>query len=305
MSPAESPGEARDGVPTQIPVRPTDAPSAADAAPRLRPFALLGSELGTLFRRRRTIAMLVALAAIPVLIAIVVRITGAGSRGRGPAFLGSITDNGLFVAFTALVVCIPLFLPLTLGVVAGDTVAGEAGLGTLRYLLIAPAGRIRILAVKYAGVVVFSAAATAAIVLAGIGIGAILFPIGPVTLLSGDTTDAVGFVTRTALLAGYVAISLTGLGAIGLFISTLTTVPVGAMAATVVLAGASQIMDQLPQLDWLHPWLFTHYWLGFADLLRDPIVWDSYGQNAVLQLGYVVVFGALAYGRFATKDILS
>ncbi|MHA7985828.1 ABC transporter permease [Rathayibacter sp. CAU 1779] len=279
--------------------------SEEDVTPRLRPFALLGSELGTLFRRRRTIAMLIALVAVPVLIAVVVRVTGAGSRGGGPAFLGAITDNGLFVAFTALVVCIPLFLPLTLGVVAGDTVAGEAGLGTLRYLLIAPAGRLRILVVKYLGVVVFAVSATAAIVLAGIGIGAILFPIGPVTLLSGDTTDAVGFVVRTALLAGYVAISLTGLGAIGLFISTLTTVPVGAMAATVVLAGASQILDQLPQLDWLHPWLFTHYWLGFADLLRDPIVWDSYGENAVLQLGYIVVFGALAYGRFATKDILS
>jgi ABC-2 type transport system permease protein len=276
-----------------------------DARADRRAFALLGSELGMLFRRRRTIAMLVALAAIPVLIAVVVRITGAGSRDRGPAFLGAITDNGLFVAFTALVVCIPLFLPLTLGVVAGDTIAGEASLGTLRYLLIAPASRLRLLTVKYAGVLVFSVAATAAIVLAGVGIGALLFPIGPATLLSGDTTDAAGFTVRTVLLAGYVALSLTGLGAIGLFASSLTTVPVGAMAATVVLAGASQILDQLPQLDWLHPWLFTHYWLGFADLLRDPVVWDSYAQNALLQLGYVVVFGALAYGRFATKDILS
>lgn len=272
---------------------------------RLRPFALLGSELGTLFRRRRTIAMLAALAAVPVLIAIVVRVTNAGGGGRGPAFLGSITHNGLFVGFTALVVCVPLFLPLTLGVVAGDTIAGEAGHGTLRYLLVAPAGRVRLLAVKYAAVVVFALAATVVIVLAGVGIGALLFPVGPVTLLSGDTTDAGGFALRTALLAGYVALSLVGLGAIGLFISTLTTVPVGAMAATVVLAGASQILDQLPQLDWLHPWLFTHYWLGFGDLLRDPIVWDSYGQNALLQLGYVVVFGALAYARFASKDILS
>lgn len=281
------------------------AVTAAVPVPRRRVFALLGSELGTLFRRRRTIAMLVALAAVPVLIAVVVRVTGAGSSGRGPAFLGSITDNGLFVAFTALVVCIPLFLPLTLSVVAGDTIAGEAGLGTLRYLLVAPAGRLRLLGVKYVGVLAFSLAATVVIVLAGIGIGALLFPIGPVTLLSGDTVDAGGFFVRTALLACYVALSLTGLGAIGLFISTLTTVPVGAMAATVVLAGVSQILDQLPQLAWAHPWLFTHYWLGFGDLLREPVVWDSYGQNALLQLGYVVVFGALAYARFATKDILS
>jgi ABC-2 type transport system permease protein len=280
-------------------------PASGLSEPRVRVFALLGSELGMLFRRKRTIAMLVALAAVPVLIAVAVRVTSAGSRGHGPAFLGSITDNGLFVGFTALVVCIPLFLPLTLGVVAGDTIAGEAGLGTLRYLLVAPAGRLRLLVVKYAGVIAFSLAATLAIVLAGIAIGALLFPIGPVTLLSGDTVGFGGFLQRTGLLALYVAISLLGLGALGLFVSTLTTVPVGAMAATVVLAGASQIADQLPQLDWLHPWLFSHYWLSFADLLRDPIVWESYGQNALLQLGYIVVFGALAYGRFATKDILS
>ena len=40
-------------------------------------------------------------------------------------------------------------------------------------------------------------------------------------------------------------------------------------------------------------------------LLRQPVVWDSFADNALLQLGYVVIFGALAYGRFTTKDVLS
>ena len=272
---------------------------------RARPFSLLGSELATLFRRRRTIAMLGALALVPILIAVAVRVPSAGDSGRGPAFIGDITQNGLFVAFTALTVSIPLFLPLTVGVVAGDTIAGEANLGTLRYLLIAPAGRLRLLLVKYVAAGVFAIAATLVIVLAGVAIGAALFPIGPVTLLSGDTVGVDGFVLRALLLVGYVSLSLLGLTAIGLFISTLTTVPVGAMAATIVLAAASQIADALPQLSAVHPWLFTHDWLGFADLLRDPIAWDSYGQNALLQLGYIVVFGALAVGRFTTKDVLS
>ena len=249
--------------------------------------------------------MLAALALVPVLIAVAVRVTNGGLPGRGPAFLSEITENGLFVAFTALTVSIPLFLPLTVAVVAGDTIAGEASLGTVRYLLVAPVGRARLLLVKYVGAAVFSIAAVVVIVLAGIAIGAALFPIRPVTLLSGDVIDVGEFAVRALLLAGYVTLSLLGLSAIGLFISTLTTVPVGAMAATIVLAAASQIVDALPQLEAVHPWLFTHYWLGFADLLRDPISWDSYGQNAALQLGYIAVFGALAYGRFATKDILS
>jgi ABC-2 type transport system permease protein len=269
---------------------------------RVRPLAFLGSEIGVLFRRRRTWAMLAALALVPVLIAIAVRIR---SSSNGPAFLGAITENGLFVSFTALTVSIPLFLPLTIGVVAGDTIAGEASLGTLRYLLVAPVGRVRLLLVKYAGAAVFSIAAPLVVLIAGVAIGAALFPIGPVTLLSGATVGFDGFTVRALLLAAYVTLSLLGLSAIGLFVSTLTTVPVGAMATTIVLAAASQILDTLPQLDWLHPWLFSHYWFGFADLLREPIAWDAFRDNALLQLAYVAVFGGLAYGRFAAKDILS
>jgi ABC-2 type transport system permease protein len=282
--------------------------ASASAAARDRgesSIPLLGSELGVLFRRRRTWAMLLALAAIPVLIAVAVRLSSSVPAGRGPAFLDRITQNGLFVAVTAMLVSVPLFLPLTVGVVAGDTIAGEASLGTLRYLLVAPAGRVRLLLVKYAGAIAFCVAAPLTVALAGAAIGASLFPVGPVTLLSGDVVEPPEAAVRLMLIAGYLAVSLAGLSAIGLFLSTLTVVPVGAMAATVVLSVVSQVLDQLPQLEWLHPWLFSHYWFGFADLMRQPVLWDSFGSNALLQGGYVAVFGALAYGRFVTKDVLS
>jgi ABC-2 type transport system permease protein len=266
----------------------------------------MASELAVLFRRRRTWAMLLALAAIPVLIAVAVRLSSSPpTPGEGPPFLDRVTQNGLFVGVTGLVVSIPLFLPLTIGVVAGDTIAGEAGLGTLRYLLVAPAGRVRLLVVKFVGAAVFCLTATLVVVGVGAAIGAALFPVGPVTLLSGDTVGVGESVLRSLMVAGYVTVSLFGLSAVGLFISTLTEVPVGAMAATIVLSVVSQVLDSLSQLSWLHPWLFSHYWLDFADLLRQPISWTSFGDNAMLQAGYVVVFGALAYGRFVTKDVLS
>jgi len=266
----------------------------------------MASELTVLFRRRRTWAMLLALAAIPVLIAVAVRLSSSPpAPGEGPPFLDRVTQNGLFVGVAGLVVSIPLFLPLTVGVVAGDTIAGEASLGTLRYLLVAPAGRVRLLVVKYVGAAAFCVAATLAVVVAGAVIGAALFPVGPVTLLSGDTIGVGQSVLRSMLVAGYITVSLLGLSAVGLFISTLTEVPVGAMAATIVLSVVSQVLDSLTQLAWLHPWLFSHYWLDFADLLRQPISWTSFADNALLQVGYMVAFGALAYGRFVTKDVLS
>jgi len=189
--------------------------------------------------------------------------------------------------------------------VAGDTIAGEASLGALRYLLVAPAGRVRLLLVKYAEALAFCLAAPFTVALAGAAVGAALFPVGPVTLLSGDVIEPPEAVLRLVLIAAYLAVSLAGLSAIGLFLSTLTVVPVGAMAATVVVSVVSQVLDQLPQLEWLHPWLFSHYWLGFADLLRQPVLWDSFADNALLQAGYIALFGALAYARFVTKDVLS
>jgi ABC-2 type transport system permease protein len=281
------------------------AAPAGSAAARLRPFALLGSEIGLLFRRRRTWAMLAALALIPILIAVAVRLTGGPPSGRGPAFLASITENGLFVSFTALTVSIPLFLPLTVGVVAGDSLAGEANTGTLRYLLAAPVGRLRLLAVKFASIVLWLFVASLVIIAAGAAIGAALFPIGPLTLLSGDTVGSGEYLWRALLLVLYATLSLLGLGAVGLFISTLTTVPIGAMAATVVVAGAAQIVDALPQLEAIAPYMFSHHWFGFGDLLRAPLVWSGFAENALLQAGWVVVFGTLAIGRFTTKDVLS
>lgn len=286
-------------VPVEVPAK------AAVTGPRGAGMSLLLSEITVLFRRRRTWALLLALAAIPVLMAVAVRVSSAVPPGRGPAFLDRISQNGLFVAFTAMLVSVPLFLPLTVGVVAGDTIAGEANLGTLRYLLVAPAGRVRLLLVKYAGALAFCLAAPLTVALAGAAIGAALFPVGPVTLLSGDVIQPPEAALRLLLIAAYLAVSLAGLSAVGLFVSTLTVVPVGAMAATVVLSVVSQVLDQLPQLEWLHPWLLSHYWLGFGDLLRQPVLWDSFASNALLQAGYVAVFGALAYGRFVTKDVLS
>ncbi|TFD15112.1 ABC transporter permease [Cryobacterium sp. TMT1-2-2] len=286
-------------------VLPGERPSVVSAR-RGSGWSLLGSEISVLFRRRRTWAMLVAVALIPILLAVAVRLSSeALAPGEGPPFLDRVTQNGLFVGFTAMVVAIPLFLPLTIGVVAGDTIAGEAGLGTLRYLLVAPTGRVRLLLVKYAGAALFCLVATLTLTVSGAIIGAALFPVGPVTLLSGDTISVSESLARSLLVAAYVTVSLLGLSMIGLFISTLTDVPVGAMAATIVVSVVAQILDVIPQLSWLHPWLFSHYWLGFADLLRQPLDLGSFGQNAIVQLGYLAVFGALAYSRFVTKDILS
>ena len=133
---------------------------------------LFASELRMLFRRWRTLAILAVLAGVPVLLGVAVKASSAPHPGEGPPMLDRVTQNGLFVGVAALIVSVPLFIPLAIGVVAGDTVAGEANLGTLRYLLLAPAGRTRLLAVKYGGAAVFCLAASLIVVVSGAIVGA-------------------------------------------------------------------------------------------------------------------------------------
>ncbi|MEU9041817.1 MULTISPECIES: ABC transporter permease [unclassified Kitasatospora] len=267
--------------------------------------ALFRNELHLTFRRLRTKVLLAILAVLPVLIGVVVKLNTDSPHegGGGPNFIAQTTQNGLFLVFTALAVALPVFLPMTVGVVAGDSVAGEAATGTLRYLLVAPAGRTRLLAAKFTAALVFCLAATAAVAAAALATGAALFPLGEVTLISGDTIGFADALLRAVLVAGVVAASLAGLVAIGLFVSTLTGSGIAAMAATVGLVITVQILDAFPQLDAIRPFLFTHYWLNFADLLRAPMYWDGVLKDLGLQAAYVAVFGAAAWSRFSSRDI--
>jgi ABC-2 type transport system permease protein len=133
----------------------------------------------------------------------------------------------------------------------------------------------------------------------------VLFPVGRVTTLSGTTLSLASGMVRIATAAGVVGLSLLGLAAISFFISTLTDVAVGAMAATVGVVVLSGVLDAVPQINAIHPWLFTHQWLTFGDLLRSPVTWNGIRANLALQAGYVLVFGAAAWARFTSRDILS
>jgi ABC-2 type transport system permease protein len=266
----------------------------------------LRSELGMVFGRRRNLAILAVLAGIPIVIAIAIKVTAPVNDGRdGPPFLFSITANGIFVALTALTVVLPLFLPLAVAVVAGESVAGEASLGTLRYLLVVPVSRTRLLAVKYAGALAYCLGAAFIVAVVGTLMGALLFPIGPVTLLSGTQVSYGAGLARLLLVALYIAAMMAGLAAIGLFVSTLTESAIAAMATTAVLAVLSQVLDQVPQLDWLAPWLFSHYWLDYGDLLRDPIATGAVTKGLAATAAYVLIFGLLAWSRITTRDVSS
>ncbi len=257
MSPAEvpspRPSPRRRLSPRRWPLPARPGPVPPVTAPRnpvrtwLRLFA---AELRLVFGRRRNLLLLAVTVVFPVVIGIALRVAAphpqGGGNGPGAAFFNQLAGNGVFLTFIALSTLLVLVLPVVVAVVAGDSVAGEAGYGTLRYLLAVPAGRTRLLGVKFAAIAVFGLCATVIVSATALIVGAVLFPVGPVTLLSGATVSLASGLLRVLFVTLYVAAAMAALGAIGLAISTLTEHAIGAIAAIMILVVTSEVADQRP-----------------------------------------------------------
>ena len=297
----------------EAPPRPAGVSPVAGGTVRhgvVRPWLrMLRSELGLIFRRWRNLLLLAVLIGIPVLLGIALRVSvprgGNGGDGLGATFLFQVAGNGVFLAFLALTIMLTLVLPLVVAVVAGDSLAGEASAGTLRYLLVVPAGRSRLLSVKYAAIVVFSLVSCLLAAASALIMGVALFPVGPVTLLSGTTVPLSEGLLRLLFVVLYVSAAMAMLGAIGLAISSLTEHPIAAIAAIMIIAVASEVADNVPQFAVVQPYLPTHGWLSFDSLLRTPI--DTTGlTHGLLSIGiYIVLFCSIAWARFSNADITS
>ncbi len=263
------------------------------------------NELRLVFRRRRNIAMLVVLACIPLLIGTAIRVASPRPGEGGPAFVSQLTDNGLFLALAALTVCLPVFLPLAIAVVAGDAVAGEANTGSLRYLLTVPVSRTRVLIVKSLGALSYLATAIALVAIVGIISGVALFGSHGVTLISGDTVSFGEGLIRATGVAAFIFVDLLGLAAIAIFLSTLTEVPIGAMAGTVAAVIAFAVLDSVPQLGAFRGLLLTHHWLEYGAFVRPGVSLTAVAHSLVLPLAYSAIFFSAAWARITSADVTS
>jgi len=165
--------------------------------------------------------------------------------------------------------------------------------------------RTRLLIVKYVSLVLGAGFGVLVVAVTGLVVGGALFGLGPTTLLSGTQIGLADALGRLAIAVLYLSVGLSALAAIGLFISTLTEQPIGAMIALTVVSTAMWILNGIPQLAWLHPWLLVHYWPAMADAFRDPVYLQTMGQGLLVAACYAAVFLSLAWAWFAQKDVTS
>ena len=276
---------------------------------------MITTELALMLRRRRVWLCWALLCALPAVVAVLLATTRlAPPPGRGGAFLSAVLSDGQLFPAAALALVLPVFLPITVAIVAGDAVAGEAAAGTLRYLLVRPVGRLRLLVAKLVSVTAYVLLAVLFVTVTSYVVGVIAFGVGPdselggaggITSLSGATLSPSELAVRTAGTVGYLALCMLTLGAIGLFLSTRTDSPLAAARGVLAVGVTSAALQPLDAAEAIRPFLPTQHWLAWIDLYRDPPLFDAVRTGVAVQLGWIVVAFGAAWANFATKDITS
>ncbi|HUY50065.1 MAG TPA: ABC transporter permease [Streptosporangiaceae bacterium] len=281
-------------------------------------------ELVKLVRRPRSWVSLALLCGLPVLVAVFVAVTHlAPPPGQGPALLSAVLSSGQLYPAAALAIVLPIFLPVAVAVVAGDSIAGEAGAGTLRYLLARPVGRTRLLTAKLVSLIVYTLSAVVLVTVTAYVTGTLLFGAQPVaatpggpttsniavspvaTSLSGTAMTPADIALRTLGAVAFIAVSMLGVGAIALFLSTVTDSALAAALGALAALITSEVLVTLNAASSVSPYLPTRYWLAWIDFFRDPIVWRNIERGFAVQGVYVLVFLGAAWAHFATKDVTS
>jgi ABC-2 type transport system permease protein len=224
---------------------------------------------------------------------------------------------------------------VSVAVVAGDSIAGEASTGTLRYLLARPVGRTRLLIAKLISLVMYVLLAVVAVTVTSYATGVLILgpsraaavgsPIsgvsgsigtgsggaptaglssgGSITSLSGTPLTFLELAERVLGAVAFITVSMLGVAAIAIFLSTVTDSALGAAMGALAVLVASEVLVTLNAATVVQPYLPTRYWLAWIDFFRDPVFWRNIERGFGIQAVYVVIFLGAAWANFATKDV--
>jgi ABC-2 type transport system permease protein len=264
-------------------------------------------EIAKALHRWRTWLLAAALAGVPVVIVVAIKLSPPQPQNPAdaPPFLMQISSSGLYAALTGLAVVQPFFLSLATGLFAGDAIAGEAQSGTLRYLLLRPVRRRRLVLTKYSSAMTLLGLLVLGTMLSGLFAGGVVFGLKAMPSLSGTTLSVVQGIARIAMVGVYMVLAMSGLACIGLAISTRTDSGPGAAVATIVIAIASQILGQIPSLHVIYPYLPTYGWLAFPGLFRSPVDLTGMRGGLIASASYTAVFLTIALLGFRRRDVTS
>jgi ABC-2 type transport system permease protein len=293
---------------------------------------LLRIELFKIFKRPRTYIAFGAVAAIVFLFQI-------GLKFDGKSYLDlilndvkdtfEVTDefksrllNGYFICFAILNILL-IQMPLLVALIAGDAIAGEANMGTLRLSLTKPVSRTEYMLVKFMASVIYTIILLLLLAVLALFGSMVIFGTNSLVVFRSTEIHMInGFdvLWRYVAAFGYAAVALTTVSALAFFLSVFAENSIGPIIATMSVVIVLTILSEfnIPLYDkTVRPYLFTTHmvaWKGFFYVQSDAEnrTIDGTIQNlpAILRslsilVIYIVGFVGSAIWIFRRKDILT
>jgi ABC-2 type transport system permease protein len=206
-----------------------------------------------------------------------------------------------------------IHIPFLITLVAGDMVSSEATSGTIRFLLIRPPSRSRIITAKYLTALFYTAVLVIFFALVCVSLGLPLFGSGDLIIHHYGKFDIV-FIPESEipiriLFAFLAAIwSMSVVASIAFLFSTLAENSIGPIIGTMAVVIVFLVLGNLP-LDFfrtLRPYLFTTYMINlWQQFLNTPIPWPEIGRSAIILGLHNAGLFLIALFVFKRKDIKS
>ena len=260
--------------------------------------------------RKRTLVAFLLILALPLIVVAAVKFgpssDGGGGFGDGDLDLvGLATAGGWNFALTMVFFASGFLLLILIAMFCGDTVASEASWSTLRYLLISPVPRRRLLFSKLTVALILSAISILILIVVSYLIGLIAFGSGALsTPTAGPFTETEAFL-RIFAIGAYVFLSLLFAAGIAFLMSVITDIPLAAVGTAVVVVIVSNILGAIEALGALREWLPTNFanaWIGF---LNEDIEWTNINRGISYSVISFMILITIAVLKFDRKDITS
>lgn len=286
------------------PVRRAGAVSVAMVVRRTAPLSWR-AELRRQLGRRRTLVAFGLLAAMPL---ILVGSFAFGRNGAPPSGTRLVdlaqVGSANFAIFT-LSASSDFLLVVLAALFVGDAVPSEASWSTLRYLLVAPVPRARLLTSKLVIAFATLAAAVAFLVAWSLIVGGVAYGWATFTNPAGGVMGWSDLLPRLATATAYLILTLAQVGAIAFLVGVRTDAPLAAVGGAVMATVVTLILGQIEALgDWRNG-LPMHYARSWLDLFTPQVDFTGMRHGALWSVLYTVVLVGLAYRSFRRKDVLS
>jgi len=275
---------------------------------------LLQIELLKIFRKPRTYISFVAIAVMVWLIQLAFYADGESYLKFGMQALTNSFDvhgkvlNGYLVCYIILQTFL-MQVPLLIALVAGDMIAGEANMGTLRLLLTKPAGRGELLAAKFTATFIYTVSLLIWMAVLALAGSILIFGVGDLMILRGSEVDlhlAGDVIWRYAAAFGFATVAMTTVAALAFLLSVFAENAVGPIVATVSVVIVFTILStmDIPFFNHVKPFLFTTHMIAWKGFFYTPVPWSAIWVSFGILMGHILLLGGAAWIAFKKKDIL-